>query len=90
MIAINVSDARNRIEALRKREAALKAAIAAEQTKIQKRKERDHARLVTIVGSALLEQASNVPDFRFMLKQALQGVAMRDADRAFLAAKDWL
>jgi hypothetical protein len=79
-----------RLEALRKREAALKAAIAAEQIRRQKRKEKEDTRLFSIVGAALVQNAAQSPDFRLMLKQVLQSAALRESDRAFLAGKGWL
>ena len=79
-----------RIEALRKREQAIKAAIAAEQIRRQKRREKDDARLFAIVGEALVKNAAQSPDFRLMLKQVLQSAALRETDRAFLAGKGWL
>jgi hypothetical protein len=48
----NGANGNGKIEALRKREAAIKAALAAEQVKQQKRKERDNARLASIIGAA--------------------------------------
>lgn len=86
----NKTDGNERIEALRKREQAIKAAIAAEQIRRQKRKEKDDARLFSIVGAALVQNAAQSPDFRLMLNQVLQSAALREADRLFLAAKGWL
>ena len=88
-----MNDGRNsneRIEALRKREQAIKAAIAAEQIRRQKRKEKDDARLFSVVGAALVQNAAQSPDFRLMLKQVLQSAALRETDRVFLAGKGWL
>ncbi len=78
------------LDALRKKEAALKAAIATEKVKQQKRQEKDDARLFSIVGAALVQNAAQSPDFRLMLKQVLQSAALRETDRAFLAGKGWL
>jgi hypothetical protein len=79
-----------KIEALRKREAALKAAIAAEQVRQQKRRERENARLASIIGAALIENAAKNPDtLGLMVKQVLQASELRESDRAFLAAKGW-
>lgn len=79
-----------KLEALHRREAALKAAIATEKVRQQKRNEKDDARLFSIVGAALVQNAKLSSDFRLMLKQVLQSAAMRDTDRAFLAGKGWL
>jgi hypothetical protein len=79
----------DKLEALRRREAAVKAAIAAEKVREQKRKEQIDTRVFRIVGEALTRYAEQSPDFRLMLKQVLQSAEMRDADRAFLAASGW-
>jgi hypothetical protein len=79
-----------RIDALRKREAALREAIAAEKVREQKRKEKAETRLFAIVGEALTRHAERSPDFRLMLKQVLQSAELRDSQRSFLAENDWL
>lgn len=79
-----------KIEALRKREAAIKAALAAEQVKQQKRKERDNARLASIIGAALIDNCLRQPEsVGGMVKQILAASSLREADRAFLAGKGW-
>jgi alpha-D-ribose 1-methylphosphonate 5-triphosphate synthase subunit PhnG len=83
----------NKLDALRKREAALKAAIAEEQVRQQKRREKDRARLAAIVGEALLEEAARLPDFEALLKQTLRSAeSLRRDERArqFLAGMGWL
>ena len=81
----------DRIEALRKREAAIKAALAAEQVKQQKRKERDNARLASIIGAALVENCLKQPEsVGVMVRQILAASSLRETDRAFLAGKGWL
>ena len=79
-----------KLESLRRKEAALKAAIATEKVRQQKRKEKDDARFFSIVGVALVQNAAQSPDFRLMLKPVLQSAALRETDRAFLAGKGWL
>ena len=86
----NANVVNEKLEALRKREAALKAAIAAEKVRQQKKNEKDDARLFSIVGAALVQSAARSSDFHMMLKQVLQAAEMRDTDRAFLVAKGWL
>lgn len=89
-MANNSGNSNDRIDALLRREAALKAAIAQEKVRRQKRKEKDDARLFSIVGAALVQNAEQAPDFRLMLKQVLQAAELRDSDRAFLTGKGWL
>ncbi len=80
----------DRLAALRNREAALKQAIENERVRLQKRREKDRARLASIIGEALTHYAEQTPDFRLMLQQVLQSAELRDTDRAFLAANGWL
>ena len=81
----------NRIEALRKREQALKAAIAQEKVRQQKRDEKDAARLHSIVGRALLENAAKHADFELMLKSILQAnTSFSDGEMKLLRAKGWV
>lgn len=81
----------NKLEALRKKEAELKAAIAAEQVKQQKRNQRENARLFSIVGQALVENAAKNPEgLGLMVKQVLRAAELRESDRAFLSGKGWI
>lgn len=86
----NAGGGKDRLAELHRREAALKAAIAEEKVRQQKRKEKMDARVFAIVGEALARQAERSPDFRLMLQQVLQSAELRDTDRAFLAANGWL
>jgi hypothetical protein len=78
-----------KLDELRRREQALKAAIAQEKVKEQKRKDKENARLFSVIGEALAHYATKSPDFKLMLKQVLQSAELRDTDRAFLAGKGW-
>jgi hypothetical protein len=90
MTSDNPTNGNARLEALRQREAALKTAIAAEKVRQQKRRERNDARVFSIIGEALARYAEQSPDFRLMLKQVLQSAELHDGDRAFLAGNGWL
>ena len=79
-----------KLESLLRKAAIAKEAVLAEKVRQQKRKEKDDARLFSIVGAALVHNAAQSPDFRLMLKQVLQSAALREGDRAFLAGKGWL
>ena len=81
--------ANGKLEALRKKEVAVRAAIAEEKVRQQKRKEKDDARLFSIIGAALIQHATKNDSFRLMLKQVLQSGELREADRAFLVAHGW-
>lgn len=79
-----------RLNVLRKREAALRSAIAAEKVKQQKRDEREATRLGLIVGSALVSEGQESPEFRDMLIRILRGSDMNESDKGFLQKKGWL
>lgn len=81
---------KNRIDLLRQRETALKAEIAIEKARQQKRREKDAAREAAVIGEALVRYAGESLDFRLMLKQVLGTAELRDGDRVFLTGKGWL
>jgi hypothetical protein len=85
----NGTTSNGKIEALRKREAALKAAIVAEQVRQQKRKEKEDARLASIIGAALIDNCAKQESLGVMVKQILAASDLRESDRAFLAGKGW-
>ncbi len=78
-----------RIEFLKRRENEIRAQIATERVKRQKRNEKDNARLFSIVGAALVQNAAQHHDFEMMLTNILATAEMRDGDRAFLKSKGW-
>jgi hypothetical protein len=80
----------NKLEALRKREAELRDAIAKEKIREQKAKSKAAEREASIIGHALVGYAQQSPDFKLMLKQVLASAAMDDAARKFLAGKGWV
>jgi hypothetical protein len=81
----------SKLEALRKREAALKAAIAIEKVRQQKREEKEEARLHSIIGQALLQNAHQHPDFELMLKGILKSATtFGESEKKLLRAKGWL
>jgi hypothetical protein len=79
-----------KLEALLKREASLRTAISAEKVRQQKRKEKEQARMFSILGEALTRHAERVPDFRRRLIEALQSAELRDSDHIFLVSRGWL
>jgi hypothetical protein len=85
-----MEDGNGKIESLRKREAALKAAIAAETQKQQKREAKNRQRLADLIGTALVDQAGSSPDLQLMLKQILSGAVTDVSARRFLEERGWL
>ena len=87
---VNANPANAKLETLRKREAALKAAIAAEKVRHQQRMERENARLASIIGTALIEVCARQPDsVGVMVRQILAASSLRESDRDFLTGKGW-
>ena len=85
----NATIVNEKLDALLRREAALKTAIAKEKARQERRKAKDDARLFSVVGEALVRAAES-PDFKLMLKQVVQSAELRDTDRSFLRGKEWL
>ncbi len=78
----------NKLDALRKREAALKAAIAAEQVKQQKRKEKVQGRLASVLGACMLADLKANPQLGHLIEESLKrNCNPRDAE--FLKAIGW-
>jgi hypothetical protein len=86
----NATNTNGKLEALRKREAALKAALAKEVVRQQKIKANLAAREFATVGEALCKYAAQSADFHLMLKQVLASAVTDDAARKFLAGRGWL
>jgi hypothetical protein len=76
----------DRITALLRRETALKAAIAAEKVRRQKRCERERARLASVIGECLLADLDANPQLGLLIEDSLKRKASpRDAE--FLRTK---
>jgi hypothetical protein len=80
----------SRLAVLRERERELRAQIASEQTRLTRRKERDDARLYSIVGRALVENGEKSSEFRLMLSQVLNTSITDERARRLLAARGWI
>jgi hypothetical protein len=78
-----------RLEKLRKREAALKAAIAVEQVRRQKAEAKLEAREFAVVGEALCRYAGESVEFHKMISQVLQTVVTDEVLRRFLSGRGW-
>ena len=80
---------KGRIEALREKQRAIQAAIAAEQVKRKKREFRDYERLKAVIGGALLATAAEDATFSQHLKERLQKAAIVESEKSFLRSKGW-
>ena len=78
-----------RLEFLKEKERKLRTQLVAEQIKIRRRIEKEDARLFALVGRALVQHATQHPDFGLMLIQVLRTVDLRESDRAFLKSRNW-
>jgi hypothetical protein len=86
-------DSNGNIETLRRRQAAVKSALAAALVKQQKAKAKLQAREFTEVGRALCMYAEQSPEFRTMLQQVLPvavAAVSDEASRKFLGGRGWL
>jgi hypothetical protein len=82
------TDSVSRLEQLRRKEAALRAAIAEEKVRQQKRAEKDHDRLASIVGECLMADIEVDPKLGLLLEESLKrNASPRDAE--FLRARGW-
>jgi hypothetical protein len=87
----NGSNTNERIEFLKKREAEIRARLAEERLKQQKREWREYERLKNVVGAALLAHAAENSDFEQMLKGVLKTTPIAaESDKRILRAKGWL
>ena len=78
---------KDRIEFLRERERELRAQIAAEQIRLARKRQKEDARLYAIVGRAVVEHASQSPEFLRMLRQTLHAALTEERARKLAAAK---
>lgn len=79
-----------KLDALRKREAAVRAAIAEEKVRQQKRDEKEVARLNLIVGEAMVRCSEGSPEFKAIVVRALEGAELGSSEKLFLVRKGWL
>jgi hypothetical protein len=77
-----------RLNTLRDREKELRAAIAAEQIRLARRKQKENARLYSIVGEAVVGSGERDPEgFGLMLRQVLASSVTDERSIAFLRMK---
>jgi hypothetical protein len=80
---------KSKLDILREREGDLRAQIAAEVKRRQKRQLREFTRLRAIVGGAVVAIAERDPDFKATVGQSLRAADIAPNDRAFLKSKGW-
>lgn len=79
-----------RLEALKQRETELRAQIAAERVKLQRREFREYERLKSIVGGACLEVGAKDRAVELMLKTVLATATLIESEKKMLRAKGWI
>lgn len=80
------SNGNGRLDALKKRETEIRARIAQEKVRQQKREEKEQDRVEQIVGHAVVALAANDPKFADLLKPALLSVTA-DGEKNLLRAR---
>jgi|SRR5579872_2310211 len=88
-ISVGRSQALSKLDALRKRETELRAKIADEVRREQRRQWRNFDRLRTIIGGALVRMADENPDFKRMLVQSISSADLSQSEREFLKTQGW-
>lgn len=79
-----------KLEALRKREAEIKAKIADAEARRRKREEKETERLKTLIGAAVLADSEKNPETKTAVLAAVQRCIEAPKERDFLKAKGWL
>ena len=79
----------SRIEALRKREAEIKAKIAAHEAKEKAKAEKQRTRVKTLIGEAVFAEADKAPELRGLVVAALERKITTPQDREFLKSQGW-
>lgn len=86
----NGSNGDAKLDTLLKKEAALRAAIAAERVRRQKRAEKDDARLDSIIGRVSRAESRQDSDLKTRILAAMQKAELAEAERKLARAKGWL
>lgn len=87
----NGSNGNERIEFLKKREAEIRAKLAEERLKQQKREWREYKRLKDIVGGALLAKSAEDAEIEDMVKRIVKAAPITsEGDKRILRAKGWI
>ena len=79
-----------KLETLRKREAEIKAQIAAMQAKEKSKSRKEDTRCKVIIGAAIMADTVKHPDTRAGIVDVLKRAVVAPKDVEFLKAKGWL
>jgi hypothetical protein len=86
----NGSNGDAKLGTLLKKEAALRAAIAAEKVRRQKRAEKDDARMNSIVGRVAVVEAEQDSDLKARIRAAMQKAELAEGEAKLARSKGWL
>ena len=79
-----------KLEALRKREAEIKARIAEAEAVEKAKARKEDTRVKVLIGSAFVADTAKNPDTRAGVVTVLERAIVAPKDRAFLKEKGWL
>ncbi len=85
-----MNEATRKLDALLKRQAAVRAALREEREKRKEIAQRDHERRVGIVGRAVLAKAGQSPEFKEFLAGVLRTTVTDQSEEKFLKSHGWL
>jgi signal transduction protein with GAF and PtsI domain len=79
-----------KLEALKKREAEIKARIAEAEAKEKSKRRKEDTRVKVIVGAGIIADTEKHPETRAEIVAVLDRAITAPKDRAFLKSKGWL
>ena len=77
------------LDALKKRESEIRAKIAQERVRQQKRSEKQEERLHSLVGRSALIHATQQPEFAAELRKVLQSATLTEGEGKLLREMGW-
>ena len=78
------------LQALLKRQAALRDAIAAEKIRLQRREQKETERLESLIGRIVLAASENDAEFKARVRAAVENVPLLEGEKKLARAKGWL
>jgi len=81
---------KDKLEALRKREAEIKARIAEAEAKEKAQSRKEDTRVKVLVGAAFLADIEKNPETRSLVLSVVDRAIVNPKDREFLKSKGWL
>jgi len=80
----------DKLAALRKREAQIKAKIAAAEALAKAKRRKEDTRVKVLIGAAFVSDTDRNPETRAGVVAVLDRAIVAPKDRAFLKSKGWL